>query len=587
MSFLAHLRQALATGELPADPQPALPPPAQAAPTAGWQVPRRATGTREVSSGKVSLAELAAAEGQTLEESGIRAMLEASLEAQGQPAEVQPDLEQLSLGITDVPEVVAETLGAEVGQCAQYFADAARPSPPPLPEPCEIPTTLADLPLFGFICGPAGSGKTWWAKQLAGDQSCPGACVLAATTGIAAVNLGEGTTINALLRYYNTDSLRDAYTSGQLEAILTKLRRLGLQRILLDEVSMMSGDQLTLITHALDNVNRDRADGVPELGMLCIGDFAQLPPVPDHDPADPKMRKKLPVTFAFESPEWERYGANTFTLTKIRRQEDPDFVRALQAVRRGAIQESLAYFAPRLQPLSIQDFPGPTIVAKNDAVDRYNQLRVDLLKGPWLEFPSSRWGKIRADWGGPPKPEGKWEIPPKLRLKEGSRVMILANRNVAGPDEPAEYAYTNGDLGTFLGMHAERRLPVVRLDRTGDEETIYMLTRDNLIPLEPGRRKALREEGHPERVSDNGKYEIVGGITYMPLRLAYASTVHKSQGLSLDQVQVVYRDPFFAQPSMLYVALSRARTSKGLRVVGTPEGFRARLAVNPKVRRWL
>jgi ATP-dependent exoDNAse (exonuclease V) alpha subunit len=436
----------------------------------------------------------------------------------------------------------------------------------PAPLTYDLPIDASQLPPFCYVSGPAGTGKTFWAKALA--AASPG-CTLAATTGIAAVNLGEGTTINALLRYYNTDSLREAYTGGFLETILTKHRRAGLQTIILDEVSMMDGDQLTLLVRAMDNVNTTRTADDPELKLVLVGDFAQLAPVN--------------APFAFESAEWERFAGHTFSLSTIRRQADREFIEALQATRRGDGAKALEYFGPYLQDVTLMDYPGPTVVAKNNAVDKYNQLAMDKLKGASCEYPSSRWGKLRSDWGGPPKPKPEWGIPENLCLRDEARVMVLANRNIAEPGEPACYAYTNGDLGTFLAKVGGTAK--VKLDRTGEEVTVVPVERENLIPLEPGRRKELKAEGRGHLAKE--RHEVIGGISYLPLRLAYATTVHKSQGLSLDSVQVNIRDHFFSQPGMLYVALSRARTMAGLRIVGTPTGFKARCNTNKKILKWL
>lgn len=431
----------------------------------------------------------------------------------------------------------------------------------------DLPTDLLELPAFCYVAGPAGTGKTWQAKAWAAGN--PEGVILAATTGIAAVNLGEGTTINALLRYYNTASLIEAYTGGWLEGQFKRLRNAGLQRVVLDEVSMLSGDQLTILCRALDNVNADRGEA-PELGLVLVGDFAQLAPVKEP--------------FAFESPEWERFAKATYRLTTIRRQADQAFVEALQAIRRGDVDQALAYFGPRMDSTTDPHFDGTTILAKNDAVDKYNQLRLDKVPGQGLTFPSSRWGKIRSEWGAAPKPVREWGIPETLQLKVGALVMVLANRNLAAPGAPPEYLYVNGDLGVVEGI--DKGAATVVLQRNGERVAVVPVLRDNVIPLEPGRRKTLKAEGHPERVI-NGKYEAVGGICYTPLRLAYASTVHKSQGLSLDRVQVNVRDHFFSQGGMVYVALSRARTVEGLRLVGTPEGLRARIKTDPKVIPWL
>lgn len=433
----------------------------------------------------------------------------------------------------------------------------------------DLPVDLSTLPAFCYVAGPAGTGKTFQAKAWAAHN--PEGVVLAATTGIAAVNLGEGTTINALLRFYDTGSLRDAFTGGWLEAQCKKLRGAGLQRVVLDEVSMLDGDQLTILCRALDNVNQDRGEGDAELGLVLVGDFAQLPPV------------KAP--FAFESAEWDRFAQATYRLTTIRRQADRDFVEALQAVRRGDGGKALEFFGPRLEQTTHQTFEGTTILAKNEAVDKYNQLRLDKVLGRPVQFPSSRWGKLRSEWGGAPKPKAEWGVPEVLQLKIGALVMVLANRNIAERGEAPEYLYVNGDLGQVVD--ARPTSATVVLQRTGEPVDVQMIERTNVIPLEVGRRKALKAEGHPERISEDGKHEILGAVTYLPLRLAYASTVHKSQGLSLDQVQVNIRDHFFSTPGMLYVALSRARTAEGLRVVGSPEAFRIRCSVSQKVVEWL
>ena len=118
---------------------------------------------------------------------------------------------------------------------------------------------------------------------------------------------------------------------------------------------------------------------------------------------------------------------------------------------------------------------------------------------------------------------------------------------------------------------------------------VLPITRHNLIPLQVGRRKEVvalyGKEGADARI--DGKKEIIGVISYMPLRCAYGCTVHKTQGLSLDRVQVNIRDPFFRQPGMLFVACSRARTADGLRLVGDARGFGERCTVDPRVREYL
>lgn len=444
---------------------------------------------------------------------------------------------------------------------------------------CDI-ATLGDAQ-YGFLTGTAGTGKTTVARRWTADSRA----VLCATTGIAAVNLGDNaTTINALLGYFDSKSLEEQYISGFLSMKLRKLYRSGVRRLVLDEISMMDADQLTILTKAMreasgdgyvlgddDQEIDDDDDNEDPLGMMLVGDFCQLSPV------------KAP--YAFTSDAWPYYAANTCVLNTIYRQDDQDFVEALQAVRRGDVATALAYFKTRLEQNTDPSFDGTTILAKNDAVGRYNDLRMSQLQTNILNFPSSRTGIPRPEWGKEGKPKHTWAIPHTLTLKEGCLVMLLANQRY--PSLPGQlelrFEYVNGDLGTFLGE--EHGQAVVRLQRGDKIVHINWVTREHLKPLEPGRRKQLRENGDGHLLKD--KYEIIGSVTYMPIRVAYASTVHKSQGLTLDTVQINLRDHFFTQPGMLYVALSRAKTPAGLRIVGTTMAFADRVRVDPKVKAWL
>lgn len=434
--------------------------------------------------------------------------------------------------------------------------------------------TLVKAP-YGFLTGTAGTGKTTIARTWAESTRT----ILCATTGIAAVNLGDCTTVNSLLTYFDTKSLEEKFVSGYLSMKLRKLYRAGIRRLVLDEVSMLDAHQLTILTQALDEASgkgyvlgdddsdvAEADDNHDPLGLTLVGDFAQLSPV------------KAP--FAFLSPEWERYERATCVLTQIHRQQDEAFVHALQAVRAGQREQAAPYFLPRLSDTTDTAFAGTTILAKNDAVLRYNHLRLNQLTTPVANFPSRRWGKLRPEWGTDRQPPAKWGIPQQLQLRDDCLVMVLANKRIA---DSMSYEYVNGDLGWFRGVQDHWAL--VELQRTGETVLIDWVTRDHTIPLEPGRRKALRAEGHEDRIS--GKHEIVGQVTYMPLRVAYASTVHKSQGLTLDSVQINIRDGFFRTPGMLYVALSRCRTAGGLRIVGTRDAFVDRIRVDERVRGWL
>ena len=437
-------------------------------------------------------------------------------------------------------------------------------------EPALAPSPRPDsdcAPSCRFVCGSAGSGKTWWVMRQI--ESEPDWGLLCATTGIAAVNLGA-ITLNSALKYFDTNSLRDAYLSGQLARTLHEIAR-DYRNLVIDEISMCDGDQLDLIYRAAWDANR-YVDIKTPMGIVLVGDFAQLPPVK--------------AKWAFDAACWPRFHEGTTRLDKIWRQSDPEFLGALAMARAG----DGAGAAERLTGAGLEwhtelevDFDGTTIVAKNDQVDRYNALALDRLPGRSLFVQSRWWGRQRGEWKG---------IPERLEIKTGAYVMLLANE----PDGAGGFEYVNGDCGHVVAyMPAQSGFPEhfrVRLKRNGAEVSVCKLVRDCSSKDEPGGWSASRDRvdrgtyvPRPHR-DHKGRY-VEGQVEYFPVRPAYCSTVHRSQGLSLDSVQIDIRNNFFKQPAMAYVAISRARTLQGLRIVGQAERFAAHCTVDPRIKAWL
>ncbi len=411
-----------------------------------------------------------------------------------------------------------------------------------------LPNSYLDLPVFSSILGIAGSGKTTLGRQLRDNSE--GRVLLCSTTGVSAVNLGDATTINSLLWYFDTADLKDSYVSGKIDFCLRRLWKVGVRRLFLDEVSMMDAAQLTIITRAVREFNFRVEE---PLGLTVSGDFCQLCPVKGK--------------FAFESEEWEEYEKAMLLLTEVRRQSDRDFLLALNHVRRGDGEKAIEFFRPLLNQKLDDHFQGTTVFAKNLEVDRFNQVRMDKLKTKTVEFKTERIGKQKGHW--------KKYIPDVLRLKLGSLVMVLANRKQEVRDMTnrvisRKILYANGDLGILRDVDPGK-FAFVELQRNGSIVE---------IPFHTDTWEVIKEEGK------NIRRDKVGAVRYMPLRAAWGCTTHKTQSLTLDSVQVDFRNSFFTHPGMLYVALSRARTKEGLRLVGTPEQFISRCKVDPRVRRW-
>jgi len=467
------------------------------------------------------------------------------------------------------------------------------------PETEEVPEVVADsiLPshrgkslddLDGkhpvcFLTGQAGTGKTFQLIQkLLAD---PKYALVCATTGISAVNL-NATTINSALGYSTVEVMGDNYLAGYLEASIRRIRDAGYEWLVVDECSMMHRKAFEYLVMATRAVNEADSSRQP-LGVMLTGDFAQLSPIGETimiggKPVIERGREKKEKTpWLFLSEEWQQFDDNTIKLEKVWRQTNPDFLRAINAIRRGSgnagaalLKQAGVQFERRL----LTDFDGTTIVAKNDEVDRLNQMRLAQLPRRTMGFTNTRW-HARAN------PPGEWKnIPGVLQLKIDAWVMLLTNN-------PPDFNYVNGDCGHVreFVLHPETGEPqaiLVEVERTKEVVSISKIKRmveQRGEPDEP-------ERSHP-KVSEvqvgRRKVWCLGEIEYWPLRLAYATTCHKSQGLSLDRVQIDPRSHFFGSPNMSYVAISRARTPEGLIVVGGVEELATKIKSDPLVRRFI
>jgi ATP-dependent exoDNAse (exonuclease V) alpha subunit len=256
--------------------------------------------------------------------------------------------------------------------------------------------------------------------------------------------------------------------------------------------------------------------------VILVGDFFQLPPV---------SRGGEPAEFAFRSPAWAELDPRVLYLTEQHRQEDADFLSLLQAIRAGAFEET--HFE-RLESRKIGSGAIPDGVSKlfchNANVDAVNSRELARLPGEESHFQMTSWGEAaRLE-----KLRSSCTSPETLTLKAGALVMFTRNDFEAG--------YVNGTLGKVTGFDADDGLPLVRT----------------------AAGKSFKAEPHDWSIEDND--EVVATVTQVPLRLAWAITVHKSQGMSLDAAVIDLSRVF--ECGQGYVALSRVRSLSGLHLLG-------------------
>jgi ATP-dependent DNA helicase PIF1 len=380
-----------------------------------------------------------------------------------------------------------------------------------------------------FFTGCAGTGKSLLIKHIL--RAMPEVDVTG-TTGLAGCLLG-GTTINAWSGLGRAEGSFDTMVrnasrgeSGQ------RWRRC--HALIIDEVSMMDAKLFDLLEAVARKV-RGNSRPFGGIQLILSGDFHQLPPV---------VKDQLTRKFAFESQSWQRCIQASVQLTQVFRQNDSDFIDILAEIRAGTAPESTlrALLARCAAPLELEDGILPTqLFTHRVDVDAINDRQLNSLEGNVVTFTAQDSGDTAALQAACPAPR-------TLRLKEGAQVMLTRNLS-------SRQGLVNGARGV-VEKFTPSGLPVVKFARGGESMTI-------------GReRYSIRQGGQDAAVRSQ-----------IPLQLAWAVTVHKSQGLTLDRVEVSLDRAFEA--GMAYVALSRARNLEGLRIVGSIAS--AALRADPKV----
>lgn len=383
-----------------------------------------------------------------------------------------------------------------------------------------------------FLTGEPGSGKTHtvnayiaWLRSHGIEPS------ITASTGIAATHVG-GMTLHA----WSGIGIADRMTPELLDTIASKehvAKRLQKAKVLIiDEVSMLSGPVLSMVDEVAREVRHQKEHAFGGLQVVLVGDFFQLPPV-----------SRTQVAFAFESESWKKLNPLVCYLTEQHRQEDPAFLSILGAIRSGEWDHThVSSITAREAEYDSLEEGVPQLFTHNADVDRINAQELAKLPGAPKTFAMNAAGSTtltEALKRGCLSPES-------LVLKEGAVVMATKNNPVAG--------YANGTLGIVIDFERGTGYPVIE---TRDGRELVIAPADWAV-----------EEG--------GK--IKAKISQVPLKLAWALTIHKSQGQSLDAAAMDLSRSF--EYGQGYVALSRVRSLSGVHLLGWSENA---LMVHPQV----
>lgn len=406
-----------------------------------------------------------------------------------------------------------------------------------------------------FLTGEAGTGKSTIVKEFKRRTSKN--CVFLAPTGIAAVNIG-GSTIHSFLRFapglMSEDSIESIGNKKQRELIRS------VDVVIIDEISMVRSDLFWAVDYRLRQVSQGNNKKKPFGGkqVILVGDFYQLPPVVKSEEEERFIKATYGGEFAFQTDTWSKGNFKCFCLKTVHRQSNDNlFLSILNHIRHNdleskdlidpetrealSVREMLNKYADVQRHLSVTPV---CLCTTNREANILNALASEKTEGDGRTFSAIVKGIFS---------EKDYPTTAKLELKTGTRVMTLINHRT--PSGSLEFV--NGDVGEVLGFIKQAGTDAVRIKLdNGKTVTIgpnewknyqYVLT----VDPKTGKEKVTQNE--------------VGSYIQLPLKLAYAMTIHKSQGMSVDSVLIKLGNGCFAH-GQLYTALSRCRSLKNLRI---------------------
>lgn len=382
-----------------------------------------------------------------------------------------------------------------------------------------------DLLMMGkniYLTGQAGSGKTYLLNiYIDFLKKNKVGVAITASTGIAATHL-NGSTIHSWSAIGIKNNLTDHDMSKIASNTNTRVRILGAKVLIIDEISMLHSYRLEMVNQVCKKIRRN-SNPFGGLQVILCGDFFQLPPINEKEYPD--------SSFAFKSGAWEELDLTICYLDEQHRQSDDEFLKVLNEIRSREVSE---YTFQKLSTRLNKNLPSkikPTRLYTHnidvDAINNFELKKID--KQPHVYEMTSRGKKnlVEVLKKGCLAPE-------TLVIKERAAVMFIKNNHGRG--------FVNGTLGKVIGFDTDDGYPIV--ETSSGKEII----------------------ASPSSWQFEENDSILAEISQIPLRLAWAITVHKSQGMSLDSAEIDLSKSFAY--GMGYVALSRVKSLDGIRLLG-------------------